>query len=67
MSAYGDRIAETERLKERKRARVERGAGGVLGRTQTEEQMSDRHAVEHEENIMRDVTIGKRGSIGDIK
>ena len=27
MNAYKDRIAETERVKERKRARVERGAG----------------------------------------
>ena len=30
MSAYKDRVAQTERLKERKRARVERGAGDVL-------------------------------------
>ena len=29
MYAYKDRIAETERVKERKRARVERGAGDV--------------------------------------
>ena len=29
MNAYKDRIAETERVKERKRARVERGAGDV--------------------------------------
>ena len=29
MNAYRDRIAETERVKERKRARVERGAGDV--------------------------------------
>ena len=28
MNAYKDRVAETERVKERKRARVERGAGG---------------------------------------
>ena len=28
MNAYKDRIAETERVKERKRARVERGARG---------------------------------------
>ena len=27
MNAYEDRIAETERVKKRKRARVERGAG----------------------------------------
>ena len=30
MDAYKDRIAETERVKERKRAQVERGAGDVL-------------------------------------
>ena len=30
MNAYKDRIAETERVKERKRARVERGAGGCV-------------------------------------
>ena len=30
MNAYTDRIAETERVKERQRARVERGAGDVL-------------------------------------
>ena len=29
MDTYKDRIAETERVKERKRARVERGAGDV--------------------------------------
>ena len=29
MNAYEDRIAETGRVKERKRARVERGAGDV--------------------------------------
>ena len=30
MNAYKDRIAETERVKEKERARVERGAGDVL-------------------------------------
>ena len=30
MNAYKDRVAVTERVKERKRARVERGAGDVL-------------------------------------
>ena len=29
MNTYKDRIAETERVEERKRARVERGAGDV--------------------------------------
>ena len=36
MTAYKDRIAETERVKERKRARVERGAGDVPGYLNTE-------------------------------
>ena len=30
MNAYKDRVAETERVKERKRARIERGVGDVL-------------------------------------
>ena len=65
MSAYKDRVVETERVKERKRARVERGAV----EPGNEERMVDRHAVasgkeetQHEENGMRDVHIGKRGS-----
>ena len=36
MSAYHDRIAETERVKERNRARVEGGAGDVLWNPGTE-------------------------------
>ena len=46
MNAKKDRIAETERVKERKRARVERGAGDVLeelGDTD-DEQVAVRHA-----------------------
>ena len=69
MSAYKDRVAVTERLKERMSARVERGAGDVPMEPRNEERMADRHAVEsgeddkqHEENRMRDVHIGKRGS-----
>ena len=68
-SAYKDRVAETERLKERMTAGVERGAGDVPMEPRNEERMADRHAVEagedekqHEENRMRDVHIGKRGS-----
>ena len=56
-------------MKERKGARVERGAGDVLLKPGDEEQKEDRHAVasgeeekQHEENRMRDVHIGKRGS-----
>ena len=67
MGAYKDSVAETERVKERKRARVESGAGDVP--EEPGKQMADRHAVafgseeeQHEENIMRDIQIGKRGS-----
>ena len=60
-----------ERVKERKRARVERGAGDVLTepRNRDEEQMAVRHADasggditenQHEENIMRDIHVGNR-------
>ena len=59
MNAYKDRVAETGRVKERKRARVEQGAGDVPMEPRSEEQMSDRHAVasgeeekQHEENRM---------------
>ena len=69
MNAYKDRIAETERVKERQKARVERGAGGVLVEPGSEEQMADRHVVasgedesQHDENRMRDIHIGKRRS-----
>ena len=62
MSAYRDRVAQTERLKERKSARVERGAGDVLMEPGNEERMADRHAVASGQDIMRDVHIGKRGS-----
>ena len=59
MNACKDRIAETERVKERKRARVERGAGSVS----TWERGADGGVEEtHEGNIMRDVLVGKRGS-----
>ena len=54
---------------ERKSARVERGAGDVHEEPANEEQMADRHAVasgeeekQHEESIMRDIQMGKRGS-----
>ena len=67
--AYKDRVAETERVKERTRARVERGRGDVLVELGNEEHMADRHAVvsgveekQYEENRMRDVHIGEKGS-----
>ena len=46
MSANKDRIVETERVKERKRARVERGAGDVPmePRNRADEQVAVRHA-----------------------
>ena len=73
MNAYKDRITETERIKERKRARVERGAGDVpieYG-NRDDEQVAVRHADasagdimenQHEEDRMRDIRVGKRGS-----
>ena len=71
MNAHKDRIAETERVKERKRARVERGARDVLLEPRNEEQVAVRHADasggditenQHEEDRMRDIHVGKRGS-----
>ena len=69
MDAFKDRVADTQRVKERKRARVERGAGDVLVELGKKEQMADRHAAasgeeerKHEETRMRDVHIGKQGS-----
>ena len=73
MNAYKDRIAETERVKERKRARVERGAGDVPMEpvNRDDEQMAVRRADasggyitenQHEEKNMRDIQVSKRGS-----
>ena len=45
MNAYKDRVAETEQVKERRRARVEGGVGEVLVEPGNEEQTADRHAV----------------------
>ena len=72
MNAYTDRVAETERVKERKRARVERGAGDVLMEPGNiaDEQVAFRHADasacdirenQHEEDRMKDIHVGKRG------
>ena len=46
MNAYIDKVAETERVKQRKRARVERGAADVPvePRNRTDEQVAVRHA-----------------------
>ena len=65
MNAYKDRIAEPEQVKERKRARVERGAGDVPMEpgNRDDEQMAVRHADasggdirgnQHEKDRMRD-------------
>ena len=73
MNAYIDRIAETERVKERTRARVERSAGDVCLWNQgtDDEQVAVRHADasggnivenQHEEDRMRDIHIWKRGT-----
>ena len=72
MKAYTDRIAGTERVKERKRARVERRAGDVprMLENRADEQVAVRHADasggdvrenQHDENRMRDIHVGKRG------
>ena len=71
MNAYKDRIAETERVKERKRARVERGAGDVPMEpgNRGDEQVAVRHADAsggvfrenpHEEDRMSDIHVGKK-------
>ena len=73
MNAYKDRIAETGRVKERKRGRVERGAGDmpIEPENTDDEQMAIRQADasggpisehQHEEDRMRDIHVGKRGS-----
>ena len=46
MNAYKNRFAKTERVKERERARVERGARDVPIKHGNEETMADRHAVD---------------------
>ena len=72
MNAYKERIAETERVKERKRARVERGGDVPMEpRNRDDEQMEVRQADasggdirenQHEEDRMRDIHVGRRGS-----
>ena len=70
MNAYRDRIAETERVKERKRARVERGAGNVPMEhwNRDDEQVMVRHADasggdvrenQHEEDRLRDIHVAR--------
>ena len=54
MNAYKDRIAEAERVKERQRARVERGAGDVPLEpgNRDDERMAVRHAETSGGHIM---------------
>ena len=72
MNAYKDRVANTERVKQRERARVEQGAGKVPMEpgNRADEQVAVRHADasggdirenQQEEDRMRDIQIGKRG------
>ena len=72
MNAYEDRIAETERVKEMKRARVGQGARDVPMEpgSRADEQVAVRHADasggdirenQHEEDRMRDIHVGRRG------
>ena len=72
MPRANQRIAETERVKERKIARVERGARDALMEPgkRDDEQVAVRHADAtdgeitenlHDENRMRDIHIGNRG------
>ena len=72
MNAYKDRIAETERVIERKRARGKRCAGDVPMEpgNRSDEQVAVRHADassgdirenQHEEDRMGDIHVGKRG------
>ena len=72
MNAHKDRIDETERVKERKRARVERVAGDVLLEpgNRDDEQLPVGHADasggyirenQHEENIMKDIQVNQKG------
>ena len=78
MNAYKDRIAETERVKERKRARAERGAGDVPmeRRNRDDEQAAVRHADasggdirenHHNENRMRDIHMAKEAQRQRVK
>ena len=73
METYEDRIAETARVRERRRARIEQGAVDVPEEPgdKDDEQVAVRLADasggyimknQHEEKIMRDIQVSKRGS-----
>ena len=70
-----ERVAETQRVREKRRARMERGAVDVPEKpgNQGDEQVAVRHAdasggyiieIQHEEKRIRDIYVGKRGPIG---
>ena len=61
MNAYKDRIAETERVKERKRARVERDADDQVAVRHADASGGDVRENKHEEDRMRDIHVDKRG------
>ena len=78
METYDDRIAETERDRERRRARIERGAVDVPEEPgdKDDEQVAVRHADasggyikenQHEEKIMRDIQVSKRDRRQQVK
>ena len=73
METHKDRIAERQRVRERNRARIERGAVDVPEelRNRDNEQVAVRHADasgghiienQHEKKRMRNIQISKRGS-----
>ena len=72
MDTCKDRIAETQRVRERRRARIERGAVGVPEEPgdKNDKQLAVPHADapsgyimenQHEERRMRDIQVSKRG------
>ena len=67
MSAYKDRVAETQRVKEWKRARVERGAGDVPMEPRSEEQVADRRANCDELTKMEKTNDNLKRKSGSVK
>ena len=73
METHKDRIAETERVRQKESARIERGAGDVPMESGNgdDEQVADQHADasggyiienQHEEDRMRNIQVSKGGS-----
>ena len=77
MNAYKDRLAETQRVEERKRVRIERGAGDVPMEpgNSDDEQMAVRHAAsggditenQHDENRRETSTLAKEDQGRQVK